>query len=250
MGGCGRRAGSPALMPAASDHYDVIVIGSGPGGASLAHRLAATGKRILMLERGDYLPRSRGNWDSKTVFVDGAYQATETWYGQRRPRRSIPGCTISSAAIPRSTERPCSACASATSAKCGTRTASRRRGRSATTCSSHTTRRPRRCTTSTASAARIRPSPGPARPTPIRRSATSRASRQLNDILRARGAASLPSCRWASSWTKTGRQRHDLQPLHPLRRLRRLPLRDQRQGGRASDLRRPGPGGIPQFHAC
>jgi len=40
-----------------AEHYDLIVIGSGPGGASLAHRLAPTGKRILILERGDYLPR-------------------------------------------------------------------------------------------------------------------------------------------------------------------------------------------------
>ena len=40
-----------------SDHYDLIVIGSGPGGASLVQRLAATGKRILLLERGDYLPQ-------------------------------------------------------------------------------------------------------------------------------------------------------------------------------------------------
>jgi choline dehydrogenase-like flavoprotein len=62
-------------------HYDLIVIGSGPGGASLAHRLAPTGRRILLLERGDYLPRSPANWDSQTVFVDGAYQADETWYG-------------------------------------------------------------------------------------------------------------------------------------------------------------------------
>ncbi len=67
----------------AADHYDLIVIGSGPGGASLAHRLAPTGKRVLMLERGGYLPRSRANWDSKTVFVDGAYQAPETWYGAK-----------------------------------------------------------------------------------------------------------------------------------------------------------------------
>jgi choline dehydrogenase-like flavoprotein len=62
-------------------HFDLIVIGSGPGGASLAHKLAPTGKRILLIERGDYLPRSRANWDSQTVFVQGAYQAPETWYG-------------------------------------------------------------------------------------------------------------------------------------------------------------------------
>ncbi len=62
--------------------YDIIVVGSGPGGASLVHRLAPTGKRILLIERGDYLPRSPRNWDSKTVFVDGAYQAPETWYGR------------------------------------------------------------------------------------------------------------------------------------------------------------------------
>ena len=63
-------------------HYDLIVIGSGPGGAALAQRLAPTSKRILMLERGGYLPRSRANWDAKTVFVDAAYQATETWHGR------------------------------------------------------------------------------------------------------------------------------------------------------------------------
>jgi choline dehydrogenase-like flavoprotein len=66
----------------ADAHYDVIVIGSGPGGASLAQRLAPTGKRILLLERGDYLTRSRANWDSQTVFVEGAYQAAETWFGR------------------------------------------------------------------------------------------------------------------------------------------------------------------------
>jgi len=62
--------------------YDIIVVGSGPGGASLVQRLAPTGKRILLIERGDYLPRSTANWNSKTVFVDGAYQTPETWYGR------------------------------------------------------------------------------------------------------------------------------------------------------------------------
>lgn len=62
------------------NHYDLIVIGSGPGGGSLAQRLAPSGKRILMLERGDYLPRSLANWSAQTVFVDGAYQVDDTWY--------------------------------------------------------------------------------------------------------------------------------------------------------------------------
>lgn len=62
-----------------SEPYDLIVIGSGPGGASLAHRLAPTGKRILILERGGYLPREEANWSAKAVFVDGRYQAHETW---------------------------------------------------------------------------------------------------------------------------------------------------------------------------
>jgi len=61
-------------------HYDVIVIGTGAGGGTLAHRLAPTGKRILLLERGDYLPRERDNWDSSAVFVRGKYRAPEYWY--------------------------------------------------------------------------------------------------------------------------------------------------------------------------
>ncbi|MDN5924929.1 MAG: GMC family oxidoreductase, partial [Xanthomonadales bacterium] len=61
-------------------HYDIIVIGSGPGGAALVQRLAATGKRIALLERGDYLQRSIKNWSPKSVFIDALYQAKETWY--------------------------------------------------------------------------------------------------------------------------------------------------------------------------
>ncbi|MEV6006594.1 GMC family oxidoreductase [Streptomyces sp. NPDC051976] len=61
-------------------HYDVIIIGTGAGGGTLAHRLAPTGKRVLILERGDYLPRERDNWDSTAVFVQGKYRAPEFWY--------------------------------------------------------------------------------------------------------------------------------------------------------------------------
>jgi choline dehydrogenase-like flavoprotein len=61
-------------------HYDIIVIGSGPGGAALAQRLAPSGKKILILERGGFLKRSPDNWSAKSVFIDNTYQANETWY--------------------------------------------------------------------------------------------------------------------------------------------------------------------------
>ncbi len=64
-----------------SQAYDVIIIGTGAGGGTLAYRLAPSGKRILLLERGDFLPRERDNWDATAVFVDAKYQAKETWYG-------------------------------------------------------------------------------------------------------------------------------------------------------------------------
>ena len=45
-------------MPS-GDHYDVIIIGTGAGGGTLAYHLAPSGKRILLLERGDYVPREK-----------------------------------------------------------------------------------------------------------------------------------------------------------------------------------------------
>jgi choline dehydrogenase-like flavoprotein len=61
------------------DHYDVVIIGSGAGGGTLAWKLAPTGKRILLLERGPYLPRERDNWDTDAVFVHAKYHCTEEW---------------------------------------------------------------------------------------------------------------------------------------------------------------------------
>jgi choline dehydrogenase-like flavoprotein len=62
-----------------SEHYDVIIIGTGAGGGTLAHRLAPTGKRILLLERGGYLPREPENWDSAEVFLKERYLSGEQW---------------------------------------------------------------------------------------------------------------------------------------------------------------------------
>jgi choline dehydrogenase-like flavoprotein len=60
--------------------YDVIVIGSGAGGGTLVHRLASSGKRILLLERGDFLPREPENWNAGPVFVENRYVSKDTWY--------------------------------------------------------------------------------------------------------------------------------------------------------------------------
>ena len=62
--------------------YDVIIIGSGAGGGTLAHRLAPSGKRVLIVERGDWLPREPANWDTAEVFVDGRYISPDTWYDE------------------------------------------------------------------------------------------------------------------------------------------------------------------------
>jgi len=65
-----------------ADEYDVIIVGSGAGGGTLAHRLAPSGKRVLILERGDWLPREIENWDATAVFVDNRYVSKDTWYDQ------------------------------------------------------------------------------------------------------------------------------------------------------------------------
>ena len=65
-------------MPSNSQ-FDVIVIGSGAGGGTLAYRLAPSGKRVVILERGDYLPREKDNWSSSAINRRSKYAAKEVW---------------------------------------------------------------------------------------------------------------------------------------------------------------------------
>jgi choline dehydrogenase-like flavoprotein len=62
------------------DAYDIIIVGTGAGGGTLARHLAPSGKRILLLERGDWLPRELENWVTQAVFVDNRYVSPDTWY--------------------------------------------------------------------------------------------------------------------------------------------------------------------------
>ena len=113
---------------ATTDHYDVIVVGTGAGGGTLAHTVAASGKRILLLERGDFLPREMANWSPSR---SSSMAATS----RRRPgttptaRRSSRRCTTTSAEPPSCTAPRCYRLRPQTSARSSTSTASHPHGR-------------------------------------------------------------------------------------------------------------------------
>src|SRR4051812_17193534 len=140
---------------ATTNQYDLIIIGTGAGGGALAYHLAPSGKRILLLERGDYLRRERDNWDSLAVFVQARYRAQETWY-DRDDKPFHPGIQyfvggntkVYGAALFRL--RP------ATSERSSITAACRRPGRSATMTSSPTIPRRSSCFRSTATTAKTR----------------------------------------------------------------------------------------------
>ena len=68
-----------------NERYDVIVIGSGAGGAAVAYKAVGAGARVLMLERGERLPRDGSTLDVKKVFKEGAFKNRQTWVdGQNR----------------------------------------------------------------------------------------------------------------------------------------------------------------------
>lgn len=63
-----------------TNHYDIIIIGTGSGGSTMAYKLAPTGKRILILERGGFIPKEKENWDPHEVVTNGRYRPKEDWY--------------------------------------------------------------------------------------------------------------------------------------------------------------------------
>lgn len=73
------------MTMATEGDYDVVIIGSGVGGGAVAHQLAGSRSRVLILERGPQLPREPQNWDIEAVFCDNRYRTTDTWYADGRP---------------------------------------------------------------------------------------------------------------------------------------------------------------------
>ncbi len=65
------------------DHYDIVVIGSGAGGGTIAHALAGTGARLLIVERGDFVPQEEENWSAEAVWKDLRYRPRELWLDEQ-----------------------------------------------------------------------------------------------------------------------------------------------------------------------
>lgn len=72
------------------ERYDVIVIGSGAGGGTLTHALAPTGLRVLLLERGGWLPREPQNWDPASIWRDLRYRNAGHWIDEGTGREFNP----------------------------------------------------------------------------------------------------------------------------------------------------------------
>ena len=103
-------------------HYDVVIVGSGAGGGTLFHKLARAGKKVLLLERGGYVPREKDNWDPRRVNVEAKYNTKESWRDSARtsPPASPTSCAPRS---PRScsTRKPSSSAASPAKASAAAR---------------------------------------------------------------------------------------------------------------------------------
>ena len=93
------------------NHYDVIIIGTGAGGGTLAYELAPPASASCILERGDYVPREKDNWDPQRCQRRGQVQHEGDVGATRTARTCTPTPTTTSAATPSSTAPRCSGCA-------------------------------------------------------------------------------------------------------------------------------------------
>ena len=62
-----------------ADRYDIVIIGSGAGGGTLAQALADSGARMLIVERGTFVPQEEENWSPAAVWRDLRYRTDERW---------------------------------------------------------------------------------------------------------------------------------------------------------------------------
>ena len=223
-------------------HYDVIIIGTGAGGGTLAHRLAPTGKRVLLLERGGLPAAGAGQLGLHRGLRHG--QVPRTGVLVRPARRRVPA----GGQLLRRRQHQVLRRGAVPAAARGLRRAPPPRRHLAGL--ADRLRRPGavlhpgRAPVPGARPARRGPDRGAGQRAvrATRRSSTSRGSSSSATTWRSR-ACTRSTCRSASTSTQDdARPGHPRQRLHPLRPGRRVPLPGRRQVRRPGDLRRPGAG--------
>ena len=66
--------------------FDAVIIGTGAGGGTMARALGGSRRRVLVVERGDFVPGEEQNWSPEAVWKQLRYRSTETWLdGLGRP---------------------------------------------------------------------------------------------------------------------------------------------------------------------
>ncbi|WP_443069130.1 NAD(P)-binding protein [Streptomyces sp. NBC_01278] len=222
-----------------SPHYDVVTIGSGAGGGTLAHRLAPSGKRVLILERGDYLPRERDNMGVHRRIREGQVPCPGVLAGRARQPIPARGELLRRREHQVLRRRPLPAAARGLRGAAPPRRAVAgladplrgpgavlHRGRAPL----QGPRPPRRGPVGGAVERPVRPPSGQARAADP---ATERRPRKA-------GPAPVPPAHRRRPVAGRGRTGHQFQRLHPLRPRGRLPLPGARQVGRPGHLRGAG----------
>jgi choline dehydrogenase-like flavoprotein len=84
--------GSAVISSGTEDlETDILIIGSGMGGGTLAWALRNAGQDVIIAERGDFLPREPENSQPKAVFMEGRYKTAPAWVDERTETTFQPG---------------------------------------------------------------------------------------------------------------------------------------------------------------
>ena len=70
---------------------DVLIVGSGMGGGTLAWALRDAGVKVLLVERGGFLPREPENSQPEQMYLKGRYKNAGLWYDGRTGQPFAPG---------------------------------------------------------------------------------------------------------------------------------------------------------------
>jgi choline dehydrogenase-like flavoprotein len=70
---------------------DILIVGAGMGGGAMAYKLSSLGVSVVVVERGDFLPREPQNSNASEVFEAQRYRTAEPWVNAATGSEFQPG---------------------------------------------------------------------------------------------------------------------------------------------------------------